>query len=145
MMFVTLFYGVLDAATGELVYANGGHNPPCVLRGDGEVTMLPGTEGVALGVMDGLPYEELALQLSPGDTLFCYTDGVTEAINPGQEEYAEHRLVGVLDGAGALTARALANRVVDDVERFADSEPQADDITCLVLKYRPTAATSEAA
>ena len=145
MMFVTLFYGVFDAANGELVYANGGHNPPCILRGDGEVTMLPGTDGVALGVMDGLPYNELVLQLDPGDTLFCYTDGVTEAINPDQEEYAEQRLVGMLAGAGALTAQALAHRVVDDVERFADTEPQADDITCLVLKYRPNATASEAA
>ncbi|MEQ9638422.1 MAG: SpoIIE family protein phosphatase [Alphaproteobacteria bacterium] len=145
MMFVTLFYGVLDAGTGELVYANAGHNPPCVMRSDGQVEMLPGTEGVALGVMDDLDYAESRMRLAPGDTLFCYTDGVTEAINPGQEEYAEHRLLGVLDGAGALSARDLANRVVDDVERFAESEPQADDITCLVLKYRPTAVASEAA
>jgi sigma-B regulation protein RsbU (phosphoserine phosphatase) len=145
MMFVTLFYAVLDPRSGELVYANGGHNPPCVLRRNGEVALLPGTGGVALGVMDGIDYVVERQRLAPGEALFCYTDGVTEALNPGKEEYAEARLLAVLDVAGELPVRDIADQVVDDVTRFAADEPQADDITCLVVRYRPAAAESRAA
>ena len=75
--FITLFYGVLDTRTGELIYANAGHEPPLLRRAaDGDIVPLDGTDGMVLGCLPGLPYDERTLTLAPGDFLLLYTDGV---------------------------------------------------------------------
>ncbi|WP_413206693.1 SpoIIE family protein phosphatase [Rhodospirillum sp. A1_3_36] len=135
-MFVTLFYGVYDASSGQLIYANGGHNPPVVLRADGGTEALPGTGGMALGIMEGLPFAEKTWDLEVGGGLFLYTDGVTEAVDPTLAEYGFDRLLDLLKGRTDRSPTELCTLVVEDIDRFAGTEPQADDITCLALSRK---------
>ena len=134
-LFVTLFYGILDPGTGEFVYANAGHNPPFVVRRPGEVSPLPMTGGMAVGVMPGLPYNEDATTMAPGDTMFLYTDGITEAMNVDEEEFTEARLEAVLADGHALPVDAVLTNVTSAVVEFAAGAEQSDDITCIVLRY----------
>lgn len=133
-LFVTVFYGLYHVHEGRLVYANGGHNPPLCLRADGPVEPLPLTGGTALAVLDGLPYAEATVTLGPGDSLFLYSDGVTEAFNTSAQEFGEARLMALLAGLGDLEAETLNGRVMAAVSEFAHGEPQADDITCVSLR-----------
>lgn len=144
-MFVTLFYGVLDITTGELAYANAGHNPPYILRAGGELEMLPGTGGMAVGIMDGMDYSEATVRLSPGDDLFLFTDGVTEAINARDEEFGTPLLEETLRSGMGMNVRGVVDHVVQQVERFADGTPQADDITCLCLRWNGAAGSAAGA
>ena len=134
-MFVTLFYGVLDAASGVFDYCNGGHNPPRVVHGDGQVVSLPTTRDVALGVLPGHEFKHDTLQLQAGDTLFLYTDGVTEAEGPGSEEFGEKRLDALLAGIDQAGCEEVSSLVLDHVREFAGENPQSDDITCVALRY----------
>ena len=134
-LFVTLFYGILDPGTGEFVYANAGHNPPFVVRRPGEVSPLPMTGGMAVGVMPGLPYNEDATTMAPGDTMFLYTDGITEAMNVDEEEFTEARLEAVLADGHSLPVDAVLTNVTRAVVEFAGGAEQSDDITCIVLRY----------
>lgn len=139
-MFVTLFYGVLHLSTGQLEYCNAGHNEPYVLRGDGSIEALRQT-GIALGMMDDVPYEGEIITLAPGDGLFLYTDGVTEAFDPDGMEYGVPRLETVLRAAIAPTgappsAEGIIDTVVGDVETFARDAEQSDDITCVALRHK---------
>ena len=134
LMFVTLFYGVYDPATGELTYANGGHNPPLIVHSDGTSMELPQTNGVALGVMGGMEYEQSKITLAPGDTAVFYTDGVSEAMNGENEEFGMDRFSQVFANAPPSGAIAANKAVFEAVQQFADGTPQSDDITCLVLR-----------
>ena len=134
-LFVTLFYGILDPGTGEFVYANAGHNPPFVVRRPGEVSPLPMTGGMAVGVMPGLPYNEDATTMAPGDTMFLYTDGITEAMNVDEQEFTEARLEAVLADGHELPVDAVLTNVTSAVVEFAAGAEQSDDITCIVLRY----------
>lgn len=134
-MFVTMFYAVFDPATGELAYANGGHNPPIIVHPDGRSTVLPQTDGIALGIMPDFEFAQNEITLSPGDTLVLYTDGVTEAMNSSGEEFEMDRLRAVFAGAQWGDARRANQAVFDAVHAFAGEAPQFDDITCLTLLY----------
>ena len=134
-MFITLFYCVLDTETGELVYTNAGHNPPLLLKSSGECEPLPLTAGIPLGIMSPEDFSEHKITISPGDTLFIYTDGVTEAMNPGGGEYGEGRLIRQLSSQKGGEIMALNDSVYKDVKRFADGAPQFDDLTYLTLRY----------
>ena len=135
LMFVTLFYGVYDPATGKLTYANGGHNPPLIVHPDGSSEELPQTNGVALGVMDGMEYEQSTATLDPGDTAVLYTDGVSEAMNSVNEEFGMDRFSQVFSNTTSPSDAIAANRTVfEAVRQFADDTPQSDDITCLTLR-----------
>ena len=134
LMFVTLFYGVYDPATGELTYANGGHNPPLIVHSDGTSMELPQTNGVALGVMGGMEYEQSKITLEPGDTAVFYTDGVSEAMNGENEEFGMDRFSQVFANVPPSGAIAANKAVFEAVQQFADGTPQSDDITCLVLR-----------
>ena len=136
-MFVTVFYGVLDTASGELMYANAGHCPPCLVDPGGVVSMVAGTGGMALGVMEDLDFAEKTVILKPGSKLLFYTDGVTEAFDPAEREFTEARLRGVLAGTAATPVAAFVDGVVAAVESFAAGAPQADDLTCLALHFGP--------
>ena len=138
-LFVTLFYGILDPDTGEFVYANAGHNPPFVVKRPGEVLPLPMTGGMAVGVMPGIPYDEDAVALAPGDTMFLYTDGITEAMNVDQEEFTEARLEAVLAEGHDLPVDSVLENVTSAVVKFVGEAEQSDDITCIVLRYDGTA------
>ena len=133
MMFVTVFYAVYDPATGELTYANGGHNLPVIIHADGTSTVMPGTAGIALGIMPGAEYQENTIALAPGDTVIFYSDGVTEAVNETGDEFGMDRLAGIFSDGERLDCQSATGAVFDEVAKFAGEAPQFDDITCLVL------------
>lgn len=135
MMFVTLFYGVLDTATGRFVYAAGGHNPP-LLRAGGEVRMLETRGGMALAVAEDAAIAQGALDLERGDVLFLYTDGITEAQNREGALFGEAALLETIATLDAdAPADAYPTQVVKAVQQYMAGAPQADDITCLTLRY----------
>lgn len=135
-MFLTAWAGVLDFTTGEVVYANAGHNPPLAVRAaDGSVSYERDVSGPVLAFMDGVVYKPRSLFLSPGDWLFLYTDGVTEALDEKGALYGEDRLAAVLRDAARLDPEPVCRAVVDSVSVFAGLAPQADDITVMAMKY----------
>ena len=131
--FITFFFSVLDAASGDLRFANAGHNPPVLLRASGEVQMLEGG-GPVLGVISVAPYSEQSASLAPGDLLVLYSDGVTEANNPDFDEFGEERFIHVLNENRARPAREIVDAVTAALKEFTAGAPQADDITLLVAK-----------
>jgi len=132
-MFVTAVCGVLDPQSGELIYANAGHNPPLRFPTDGDATYLDVLPGKALGLYEEAGYREARIVLDPGETLLVYTDGVTEAADPDHDLFGEERLAG-LPAELFESAHAVVEGVVAAVENFAASAEQADDITVLVLR-----------
>ena len=134
-MFVTLFCGVLHTGSGEVWYANGGHNPPVVLRNNEKASYLEGTDGMLLGAMEDVSYAMKRMVLAPGEGLLLYSDGVTEAMNEGDELYSEERLLEVLDDLGRQTPEATVKAVMESVLVFAGKAPQADDITLMMVRY----------
>ena len=139
LMFVTLFYAVLDTRTGALVYGNAGHNPPYVVRSNGQVEPLPILGDMALAVMPDMPYTEQRLQLMPGDALFMYTDGVTEASSPDGQWYGEPLLEAYLVQACHQTVEAVNHGLVEAVKAFEAGGAQSDDVTCLMVRFTPSA------
>jgi sigma-B regulation protein RsbU (phosphoserine phosphatase) len=129
---VTLFYAELDLATGALHYVNAGHNAPFLLRPTGAARL--GTTGVALGVVGGSAYEERGDMLAAGERLFLFTDGVTEAFDPGDNEYGEARLEGLLLSRHALRSPELIDAVREEVLAFCGSAPPRDDMTMMVVE-----------
>ena len=160
MLFVTAFACVVDTATGEVRFANAGHNPP-VVKQNGKLSFLKCRPGLVLGAMDVVKYREGRFACSPSDGLLLYTDGVSEAANAAEELYGEERLLetlaridasggeGVLVGsdvqapdvaaaasaAAASSAQAAVNSLVASVDAFASAAPQADDITMLAFRW----------
>lgn len=134
-MFVTEFLGILTISTGEIVYSNGGHNLPYILRADGSFEMLPRMAGMALGVMEEMPYVCASLKLNPGDSLVMYTDGVTEAMNEAGELFSEARLENCLAGVAGQTARENIEIILQSIREFVKTAKQSDDITMVVLQF----------
>jgi sigma-B regulation protein RsbU (phosphoserine phosphatase) len=132
--FVTLFYAVFDGERGELSFANAGHNAPFLLRTSGVVEELSGAQ-LVLGVMPGARYSTRSVALRPGDQLFLYTDGVSEALNPEREQFSQERLKHLLAEATGDSPQGLIDRVVHAVRGFVDGAPQSDDITILAALY----------
>jgi sigma-B regulation protein RsbU (phosphoserine phosphatase) len=134
-MFVTVFYGVLDAPAMAFSYVNAGHNPPLLVRGDPpEVRTLGEGRCIALGVVPEVSIPGADLVLEPGDLLVMYTDGVTEAFNPHDEEFGEGRLVEYLQKHRHLPAREIIDGLLDEIRRYCGSAPQSDDITLVILR-----------
>ena len=133
-MFVTVFYGILNTKTGEVSYCNAGHNPPYVLKKNGEVTALPMSEDPMVGAIDGIEFHEASLQLEHGDSLVMFTDGVTEAMNVNNEEFGEQRLEDTLADVTMHSCLQMVEAVKADVAAFAGEAEQSDDITVLTLR-----------
>ncbi|MFJ6938141.1 PP2C family protein-serine/threonine phosphatase [Streptomyces sp. NPDC101132] len=136
--FATLFFAVLDPLTGSLVYINGGHNPPLLLRGDGSAPVPLEPTGPAVGVLPDCSYALAHTRLEPGDTLFVYTDGVPEARCPDGRFLGDDRMLDLLSrhtGSG----RAVLDRVDLAVREHTGEAEQHDDVTMLAL-HRPRAA-----
>jgi serine phosphatase RsbU (regulator of sigma subunit) len=133
-MFVTLFCGILHVGTGEIDYSNGGHNLPFHLHGRG-LTPLDNPGGGALGVAENGVYPSARLRLGPEESLFLYTDGLTEAMDAAGELFSDERLEQLLRRTRAPGPRQLLGLVVEEVNAFSAGAPQADDITGLVLRY----------
>lgn len=136
MMFVTLFFAIVDLKTGLVRYVNAGHNPPVHLSGS--AVMLPKGENPALAVIPGIDYTERSLNLAAGDILFLYTDGITEATNNDQQILGETAMLSILEKRGSGTD--LPTRMIEAVREFEAGAKQADDITLLTLTYRGTPA-----
>lgn len=133
-MFVTLFYAILDLKEMSLRYVNAGHIPPLLLREDLSDTVLLKTKGVALGVSEDVDLEEAKIQLTKGDLVIFYTDGITEAINERKEQFGKDRLIEVIRRNYTLPAQDIIKKVQDEVMTFTGEQPQFDDITLMVLK-----------
>jgi sigma-B regulation protein RsbU (phosphoserine phosphatase) len=131
--FITFFFCILDAASGEVKFANAGHNPPFVVRASGQSEMLEGG-GPPLGIMAMVSYEEQTIQLGVGDLLVVYSDGVTECINMQEEEFGEERLMEVLRRHNEEPAKAIVDAVTAALLEFAAGAAPADDVTLVVAK-----------
>ena len=134
--FVTLFYGELDAATGSLTYVNAGHNPPFLLRADGEVERLPPT-AMVLGADADAVVEAGQARIAPAGRLLLFTDGLSEAFDRRDEEYGEERVRDSLLRAHALPPSAAVERLVADVHSFCGSVPLRDDMTLMLVTRQP--------
>ena len=135
--FVTMFLGIVNVRTGEVVYADGGHNRPYHRHASGEARMLPPGGGIALGVMPEAVYKRHTVQLQPGESLVIYTDGVTEAIAADESFYGEKRLETLVAATPLETpASQWVERVMGNVFDFSKGHAQADDITVLVVRHR---------
>lgn len=134
-MFVTLYLGILNLRDGTLVTTNAGHNPPLLKRGNGVFEWLTAQDGPLVGPMAGIAFKESSIQLEPGDELFLYTDGVTEAENRRRELFGKDRLHAVLERSRAVSVVDRLGEVMQAVRVFAGDAPQADDITMLGLRY----------
>jgi CHASE2 domain-containing sensor protein len=136
MMFVTTFYGELNYQTGVFTYVNAGHNPPVLIKPDGTVEYFPLTKTMALAAMEGLPYNAETIQLAPGSTILYYTDGVTEAQNARGDLYGEDRLLATVRKLRVdVEMTEYTKAVLADVRLFERGAPQADDITCLAVRW----------
>lgn len=136
-MFVTLFFGVLDPVTGALLYANGGHEPPIIIGPTGEVKARLGTTGPVVGMMPGIDYGLEEAHLEPGDILYCYTDGVTDARSPEKEFFGKQRLQELIEKP-VDSATELLDRFEYHLQMHIASAVQFDDITMLAVRRAPT-------
>ena len=134
-MFVTAWMGLLNVKTGALTFANAGHNPPLLKRADGSFEYLKTKAGLVLAGMEGIRYRKNELQLNPGDVIYLYTDGVTEATDAGEKLYGEARLQRLLNSRMIDSAKDLCEAVKEDVDAFVGQAEQFDDITMLCIHY----------
>ena len=136
-MFVTAWMGILDITTGNLTFANAGHNPPLLKRADGSFEYLKTRAGFVLAGMDGIHYRVGELTLGAGDRLFLYTDGVTEATNIENKLYGESRLIEYMTENSKVKAVDLLPMLKSNIDEFVGEAPQFDDITMLMFDYKP--------
>ncbi|MBT4551824.1 SpoIIE family protein phosphatase [bacterium] len=134
-MFVTTFCGILNVKTGVVNYANAGHNPPLIIRKNKKVEYLKVARGPAVGAVEDVTYQREKIILKPGDTIYMYTDGVTEAFNDRDEEFSEKRLLETVELYRDNNAKDLIRKSLQVVQNFSQGVAQSDDITMLVLKY----------
>ena len=147
-MFVTLFLGVLDLKTGMLTYCNAGHNSPLIIRQQTDkkhVTMLETAANIPIGVLAGYRYAPQQVSIRPKDTIFLYTDGLTEAENAAKQLFGEDGMTCVAQSwtnEEQLTAKQQIEQMKADVAEFVGSAPQSDDLTMLSIQYLPQADVS---
>ena len=136
-MFVTAWMGILDLTTGNVQFANAGHNPPLLKRADGSFEYLKTRAGFVLAGMEGIRYRVGELTLYPGDRLFLYTDGVPEATNVDNKLYGEDRLLAFMNQNASMEATKLLPALKSNIDEFVGEAPQFDDITMLMFDYKP--------
>ena len=135
-MFVTAWMGILDLKTGNMQFANAGHNPPLLKRADGSFEYLKTRAGFVLAGMEGIRYRAGELMLVPGDRLFLYTDGVPEATNADNKLYGEERLLEFMNQNTNIDAVSLLPKLKANIDEFVGDAPQFDDITMLLFDYK---------
>ncbi|MGC4054936.1 MAG: SpoIIE family protein phosphatase [Paludibaculum sp.] len=135
--YATFFYAELDCATRTLHYVNGGHNPPAVLRKEDGVwqVLRLGDGGPVIGLFAGATYQEQTVQLLPGDLLLAYTDGISEAMNPAEDEWGEDRMIAEAQAHAELKAEELMQHLFHAADAFAGGAEQHDDMTLMVLRF----------
>jgi phosphoserine phosphatase RsbU/P len=133
LRFTTAFLAEYDPSSRTLTYINAGHNQPILRRSSGTIERL-GEGGLPLGIREEAVYESGKAQLESGDWLVIFTDGLVEAINQGEEEYGEERVISIVHAAGNLAPSKLLSRIMVDLDFFVGSTPQHDDVTCMLLR-----------
>lgn len=136
-MFVTCWMGIVDLRSNKLTFANAGHNPPMIRHRDGRFEYFKTRPGLVLAAMEGIKYRKGETELLPGDQIFLYTDGVTEATNAENELYGEDRLSDILNTTRNQTSRQVCKLVHQNVDEFVAEAPQFDDITMMCIKLAP--------
>ena len=135
-MFVTAWMGILDLNTGNVQFANAGHNPPLLKRADGSFEYLKTRAGFVLAGMEGVRYRMGEITLNEGDRLFLYTDGVPEATNADNKLYGEDRLLSFMNRNASMEATRLLPALKANIDEFVGEAPQFDDITMLMFDYK---------
>jgi phosphoserine phosphatase RsbU/P len=133
--FVTMFYGVYDSRSGDLVYVNAGQNPPLFQTSSGVTSRLEPTGPVA-GMFQGARYTAKTVSIQPGDALVVYSDGVTEYENAPGEEFGEGRLREVIGRTASQSAEDICTAVISSLQNFGNGRPYGDDVTLVVLSRR---------
>lgn len=134
-VYVTVFYGILHTDHGVVEYGLGGHNPPYRVSPSGDLAAIDEPGGVVVGLLPESTYETGRVQLAPGEAIFLFTDGVTEAMDPGQHFFTERRLKEILRGCGGLEPKETVARVLGALAEFTAGAPQSDDITTMAVKW----------
>ena len=135
-MFVTVWVGILEISTGKLSAANAGHEYPAIKRGDGGFSVFKDRHGFVLGGMEGMKYKEYEIQLSPGDKLFVYTDGVPEANDPDGNMFEVKRMIDALNEDPDASPAQILGAVRGEISKFVREAEQFDDLTMLCLEYK---------
>ena len=135
-MFVTVWVGILEISTGKLSAANAGHEYPALKRGDGGFSVFKDRHGFVLGGMEGMKYKEYEIQLSPGDKLFVYTDGVPEANDPDGNMFEVKRMIDALNEDPDASPAQILGAVRGEISKFVREAEQFDDLTMLCLEYK---------
>ena len=133
-MFVTVFYGIYNLKTGDISYCNAGHNPPFLMKANGEIESLPLSKDIVVGFFDDYTFQENTLHLNPGETLLMFTDGVNEAINTNLEEFGNDRIIRTLSENTNNSCQGMIDALKADMAAFVGEAEQSDDITILALK-----------
>ncbi|MBF0120273.1 MAG: SpoIIE family protein phosphatase [Desulfobacterales bacterium] len=135
-MFVTLIIGILDINNGELIYCNGGHNPPIVLSNKFGVSYKRDISGLLVGAMEDIPYNDIKLVLEKGDSFFLYTDGVTEAMDTNKNIFSEERLLSEVELLKDLDITTIIKNIMIKIKEHASGTSQSDDIAMMMIKYK---------
>lgn len=135
-MFVTVFYGIYDLQTGQITFTNAGHNPPYILKADRQVEVVKSPCNLVLGAVPNMPFSCDTMKLEPGDTLYMFTDGVTEAENKNHDQFGESRLEAALAECKGADSRHIVDTVNAKVKEFINGASQSDDITQLVIRRK---------
>ena len=137
-MFVTVWLGILDIKTGEIVAANAGHEYPVLMQEDDRFTLVKDKHSFVIGGMDGAKYKEYTLKLTSGAKLFLYTDGVPEATNAENELFGLNRMIEALNRDTSLSPEGILRQVREAVDAFVQDAEQFDDLTMLCLQFNGT-------
>jgi sigma-B regulation protein RsbU (phosphoserine phosphatase) len=134
--YATFFYAQYEATTRHLTYVNAGHNPPIILHRTGDAWRLTRLEagGAVVGLLRNFPYSQAQVTMEPGDVLVAFTDGISEAMNPDEEEWGEENLIETVKSSDGMTASDMLLRLVEAADRFAAGAKQHDDMTLLVMR-----------
>ena len=136
MMFVTVLLCMINLTTGEITFANGGHNPPLLMGNEKSADFVQLNKSKILGVFPDIAFSNQNLVLTSGETFFLYTDGVTEAMNPENLQYSEERLQQTLSGLQQLPVEKIEAEVQRTIKAFVKDAEQSDDITMLIVRYK---------
>lgn len=134
-MFVTVWAGIIDLRTGHIDFASAGHNPPAIRHSDGSVEFIKSKAGLVMAAMEETIYKPQTYDLKQGDTLFLYTDGVTEATNSNNVLFGDNRLLATLKMGGERSTADTCTLVKKEIDNFVQDAPQFDDITMLAIKF----------
>lgn len=135
LLFVTSFVGILNLKENKLEYSNAGHNPPILKRAQGYFDYISLKSGFVLGGMENFEYQLEEMSFKPGDIIYVYTDGITEAMNQNREQFSEERLLETLNNIEEDELEFIERNIKKAVNDFSGDAPQYDDYTMIMLKY----------